>query len=161
MKNRVKALHRCLRDHSTPAKPEGLQPLFDAVGPLVREFPITSELKLRHCYEFTARAYGFNNWKALRDHIIDRDMFYRPAAPIYVHRWFSSYAEARDFHEKNGGYLLYAWNDKLVCGTDYLHILGLDQLAAEWKAIAGDAVRPACASSWQRIKDKAIFNYTI
>lgn len=123
----------------------------------VQKHPTT--LKLTYAYEVVAKTYEYPNWKTLREHVIHQDMLYRKKGVPLVHAWFSSYTQARKYHQKNKGYLLRFWNDYIVCGREYIHLLQMENYTHYWQAIDHNWVVPQDRKSFQHLMQIARKSY--
>lgn len=118
-----------------------------------------SQIKLKHIYQVLAIEHGFENWASMRNYIIEQDMLYRKHGIAFIHSWFNNYLDAFQYFQKYGGYLLQFWQDYIVCGKEYLQVLGLDTFQSEWEKIGYNWVMPAHKEAYKRLYQAALLQY--
>lgn len=82
------------------------------------------------------------------------DLMYTPRMSAILSRWFTSYDEARDARQADGGYLLPYRHQFLVTTCEAILELGLDPSDRDWELIGWDWVQPQDPRAWQRLKSK-------
>jgi len=118
-------------------------------------------IRLKDSYHLIASTYGFSRWEDLKRQVIKNDMLYRSNGVGLIHKWFKSDTEASKYHIKYGGYLLQFWADYVICGVEYIQLLGLHHYAEEWKAIGYNWIKPADQAAYQKLYQKAVLQYTL
>ena len=69
-------------------------------------------------------------------------LWYQPDLDVFLNRWFSTYTEARNSLETDGGYLLPYKRHYFVCEADVIRALGLDPEDRDWEKIGRDGAHP-------------------
>lgn len=115
--------------------------------------------RLKHAYMVIALEQGHENWPALREQVISEDCMYSAHCGAYLNVWFADYDEAQTHHEQNGGYLLSYRQHYYVCTEEVIKEMGLDGVAAEWKAIGYNWVQPKDKDAHAAIYKQAKANY--
>ncbi len=77
-----------------------------------------------------------------------------PAMEVYLNRWFSTYEEAWEAREGEGGYLLPYRHHFFVAEAEAVRELGLDPDDPDWELIGFDWVRPLDPEAWERLREK-------
>lgn len=113
----------------------------------------------KHALAVIAIEKGFANWASLRTNVIMEDCLFYNTSPSFLNVWFNNYADAKDYHLSNGGYLLQYRKDYIVVEKDYIHAIGLGDMEAEWNAIGYDWVKPINKKAWAIIFERAKHNY--
>lgn len=132
---------------------------FPKFGYIIKDRELQERIKLKHAYRILALEYGFESWTELKEAVVDKDCLYRPALVPLVHAWFGDYDQAQAYFSRHGGYLLSFWNDIIVCGSEYIHGLGLGGLDTHWRRIGFDWVRPADKQAWEFLSTCAKKSY--
>lgn len=120
---------------------------------ILRETPASAQLK--HALAVIAMEAGFECWtalKATRDEPDFSDIFVRPGISDSLNAWFSTYDEARTYHQAHGGLLLPYRHQVFVTSLAALTRLGFETDHPDWIAIGYDFVQPASAGAHGRIK---------
>ena len=84
----------------------------------------------------------------------DDALWYQPGLDVFLNRWFSSYADARESLESGGGYLLPYKTHFFVCEADVIRALGLEPDDPDWERVGRDCARPADAQAYRRLSEK-------
>lgn len=121
--------------------------------------PIAERVQLKHALKVIATEYGYNDWTSLKNDVVENDLLFRQSGVAYVHRWFKDYNTAKEYHNKNNGYLLKFWNDIIVTGKEYISCLKLNDLETQWSLIGNDWVKPANSKAFDILKKQAVINY--
>ncbi|MTI32281.1 hypothetical protein [Xanthovirga aplysinae] len=119
----------------------------------------SDKVKLKDAYFLIALEKGFKNWAELKQEVVEKDCLYKPSGIAFVHGWFRNYNEAEAYFQQNGGYLLYFWNDFIVCGKEYIECLELGSYTLQWKKIGYNWQNPLDPEAHQFLKGKAQRNY--
>lgn len=120
---------------------------------ILRETPATPQLK--HALAVIAMEAGFECWTALKaasDEPDFSDIFARPGISDSLNAWFSSYDEAKAYHQAHGGLLLPYRHQVFVTSLAALTRLGFETDHPDWVAIGYDFVQPASPDAHNRIK---------
>ena len=81
-------------------------------------------------------------------------LWYPPTLDVFLNRWFSSYDEAREALETEGGYLLPYRHQFFICQPEAIQAMGLEPDDPDWERIGRDGGRPADAEAFQRLSKK-------
>ncbi|MDZ4859126.1 MAG: hypothetical protein SGI88_09075 [Candidatus Hydrogenedentes bacterium] len=105
------------------------------------------EIQHKHALAVIAREHGFVAWKNLKD---AADVLWCPEGmSAFWHNWCKTHAEAREYLEAKGGYLLRGHGKCFIAERGYIEALGLDPNDPRWERIGYDVVEPrdarACA----------------
>lgn len=122
---------------------------------------IKESIRLKHAYELTATQYGYTNWRSLKQYVVEQDSLYRNQCVAFVYAWFKDYDQAKNYQEKNNGYLLRFWSDYIVCGDEYIRCIGMPVGHQDWGFIGYDWVKPKNRRAYERLKGLAIKNYLL
>ncbi len=120
---------------------------------ILRETPVSPQLK--HALAVVAMEAGFECWTALKaagDEPDFSDIFVRPGISDSLNAWFSTYDEAKTYHQAHGGVLLPYRHQVFVTSLAVLTRLGFEADHPDWVAIGYDFVRPASAHAHTGIK---------
>jgi len=120
---------------------------------ILRQAPASPQLK--HALAVVAMEAGYECWTALKaagDQPDFSDIFVRPGISDSLNAWFSTYEEAKTYHQVHGGVLLPYRHQVFVTSLAVLTRLGYEQDHPDWKEIGHDFVRPASAAAHARIK---------
>jgi hypothetical protein len=120
---------------------------------ILREAPAAAQLK--HALAVVAMEAGYECWTALKAAGGEpdfSDIFVRPGISDSLNAWFSTYDEARAYHQAHGGVLLPYRHQVFVTSLAVLTRLGYEQDHPDWKEIGHDFVRPASLEAHARIK---------
>lgn len=79
---------------------------------------------------------------------------YVDAMDVLLHHWFTSYDEARDVHERCGGFLLPHRAHFFITNDEGIRILGLNPRDPDWEHIGWDWVRPKDETAFSRLEEK-------
>lgn len=118
----------------------------------LREPP--AALQLKHALAVVAHEAGFDSWTALKmagDEPDFSDIFVRPGISDSLNAWFSTYDEAKAYHQTHKGVLLPYRHQVFVTSMAVLTRLGYEQDHPDWKEIGHDFVRPASPDAHARI----------
>lgn len=160
LKVSAKLLHKSLQTDFTAIAPRYLQyPPFHKLS-LTELSKMMPSIGLKHAYQVIAAEYGYATWEALKNEVVRKDMLFRTAGVGLIHKWFKNYTEARQFHSIHGGYLLQCWGDYIICGTEYVQLLQLDQYLQDWALIGYNWIEPLDTDAYQRLYAAAIRCYT-
>jgi hypothetical protein len=77
-----------------------------------------------------------------------------PSMDVFLTRWFSTYHEAWEAREREGGYLFPYRHHFFVAEAEAVRELGLDPDDPDWELIGWDWVRPLDPEAWLRLKEK-------
>ena len=113
-----------------------------------------SFFRLKHALWVIALENGNKDWASLRTKVIKEDCL-APGAGSGLNAWFNNYAEAKQYQQANGGYLLQYRKDFLVCESGYIEGIGLIEYENEWKRIGYDWVQPRDKAAWNVLFAKA------
>lgn len=105
---------------------------------------LQTAVKRKHALALIAIEKGFNSWAELKIQL----PFIRGG---FLNHWFSSYAEAKQYLQKNGGYLLPFKNQFFICDATYIENLGFNPNDSDWKLIGYDWAKPVDKNAWQRL----------
>jgi hypothetical protein len=85
----------------------------------------------------------------------DKDtLWYQPNLDVFLNRWYSSYADARNARENHGGFLLPYKTHFFVCEADVIRALSLDPDDPDWEKIGWDTAQPADLEACERLRQK-------
>jgi hypothetical protein len=73
---------------------------------------------------------------------------------VFLHHWYSDYAQARAHLEAQGGFLLPYRSYCFVACAEAIRELGLDPQDPDWARIGWDWLRPADRAAWERLRTK-------
>ena len=82
------------------------------------------------------------------------NLWYQSNLDAFLNRWFSSYAEARESLESDGGFLLPYKQHFFVCESEGIRALGLEPDDPDWQKIGFDCVKPSDEEAYQRLSEK-------
>ncbi len=82
------------------------------------------------------------------------NLWYQTNLDIFLNRWFSDYAGARQALEEHGGFLLPYRHHFYVCKAEVIKALGLDPDDPDWEAIGYDCARPKDQGAFARLRAK-------
>lgn len=108
---------------------------------------IQADIKRKHALAVIAVEKGFTSWTDLKCQL----PFIRGG---FLNQWFASYAEAKSYHQRNGGFLLPFKKQFFICDADYINNLGFNSEDRDWKLIGHDWVNPSNKDAWQRLYKK-------
>jgi len=160
LKIEAKLLHKALKtDFVNTASRYLAHPLFSDLtfSELQNKLP---QLQLKHAYFIIAHEYGFKRWEDLKSEVVKNDLLFRSNGVGFIYKWFKTYPETLNYHKQHGGYLLQFWKDYVICGHEYIQILGLDQYPKLWQDIGYNWVEPLNATAYQQLYKKALLLYT-
>ena len=87
-----------------------------------------------------AREQGYLAWKNLKD---AADVLWCPrGSDVFWHNWCKSHAEAREYLEARGGFLLTAHGSCFIAEAGFIEFLGLDPRDPRWETIGYDIHEP-------------------
>lgn len=81
-------------------------------------------------------------------------LWYTGKMDVFLNRWFTTYENARESLESDGGFLLPYKHQFFVCESEAIRVLGLNPDDPDWKKIGRDAARPADAAAFQRLREQ-------
>ncbi len=81
-------------------------------------------------------------------------LWYQPNLDVFLNRWFSNYAEARQSLESDGGFLLPYKKHFFVCEAEGIRALGLEPDDPDWEKIGWDCGKPSDEEAYQRLSEK-------
>lgn len=81
-------------------------------------------------------------------------IWYQANLDVFLNRWFSTYEEARESLETDGGFLLPYKRHYFVCEADVIRALGLDPEDPDWGKIGRDGAHPADQQAYKRLREK-------
>jgi hypothetical protein len=85
---------------------------------------------------------------------IESPTMWVPAMDMFLNRWYSTYQEAWEARELEGGYLFPYRHHFFVTEAEAVRELGLDPDDPDWEQIGWDWVQPRDAEAWERLRDK-------
>lgn len=111
-------------------------------------------VQLKQALAVIAVENGFDSWRALKAQreALAADPFAQAMGGGFLHHWFAHYAEARVYHQQEGGFLLPYRNHIFIAQSAYIMHLGLDPDDPAWQAMGYDWVRPASQAAWQQLQ---------
>jgi hypothetical protein len=83
-------------------------------------------------------------------------LWYQPNLDVYLNRWFSNYADARESREREGGFLLPFKRHFFVCETGLIRAIGLDPDDPDWEKIGWDCAKPLDKQAYERLHQKRV-----
>ena len=81
-------------------------------------------------------------------------LWYQTNLDVFLNRWFSTYEEARQSLEDEGGFLLPFRHHFYVCEAAAIRAMGLDADDPDWEKIGWNCARPLDESAYQRLDQK-------
>ena len=118
-------------------------------------------IRLKDVYHIIALEYGYSRWEDLKRQVVKNDMLFRSNGIGLIYKWFKNYTEASNYQIKHGGYLLKFWADYIICGIEYIQLLGLHHYAEEWECIGYDWIEPTDKQAFQKLYQEAISQYSL
>lgn len=85
---------------------------------------------------------------------LDDIAMYISGMSVFLNRWFTTYDEARQARDAEGGILFPYRNHFFITETAATRELGLDPEDPDWEKIGFDWVRPKDAEAWMRLVQK-------
>ena len=85
---------------------------------------------------------------------VEQPAMWVPRMDAVLSRWFTSYEEARESLESEGGYLLPFRHQFFVTTSAAIEELGLDPEDPDWQRIGWDWACPADREAWERLMRK-------
>jgi hypothetical protein len=79
-----------------------------------------------------------------------------PRMDVFLHKWFTTYEEARATHQVDGGYLLPYRSHFFLAQAESIRELGLDPDDPDWERIGRDWVRPLDVAAWERLAERRV-----
>lgn len=83
-------------------------------------------------------------------------LWYQPNLDVFLNRWFSNYADARQSLEDDGGFLLPYKHHFYVCEADVISALGLDSDDPDWVLVGRDCAKPLDMHACLRLQAKRL-----
>lgn len=83
-------------------------------------------------------------------------LWYQPNLDVFLNRWFSNYAYARQSLEDDGGFLLPYKHHFFVCEADVISALGLDSDDPDWELVGRDCAKPLDMPACLRLREKRL-----
>jgi hypothetical protein len=84
----------------------------------------------------------------------EETLWYQPDLDVFLNRWYSNYAEARDALSAEDEFLLPYRRHFYVCQPEVISALGLDPADADWEKIGRDCAQPADSQAYERLREK-------
>jgi hypothetical protein len=81
-------------------------------------------------------------------------LMWTPTMDVFLNVWFSSYDDAWEARERDGGYLFPYRHHFFLAPAEAVRELGLDPDDPDWELIGWDWVRPLDPDAWTRLKEK-------
>jgi hypothetical protein len=82
------------------------------------------------------------------------DIWYQPSLDVFLNRWFSTYADARNSLDGEGGFLLPYRHHFFVCEADVIQAIGLDPNDPDWEKVGWDCAQPKDIEAYRRLFEK-------
>ena len=134
-------------------------PRFAALAP-ERIVAWSGEVRRKHALAVIAAELGYGSWVALRAACetahpagavdVER-LFNGHASAVFLNHWCRTYEEARDVHERVGGFLFPYRAHFVVCPVGLLAAHGLDPHDPDWARIGRDWARPRDPAAFERL----------
>jgi len=100
-----------------------------------RKISKEKNLKLKDALDVMAKGNNFDSWKSYKNSL---DTFWYQKFSPFLNHWFVLHSEAKNFREKNGGYLLTYKGQYFVAAREYIEFIGLDPDDGVWGYINYD-----------------------
>lgn len=123
-------------------------------------------VRLKHALAVVALENGYDSWPALKTAADEGRTppfaavvppgreWYESGMDVLLNRWFATYEAARASLEEEGGFLFPYAHQFFLCEAEGIRILGLDPDDPDWERIGRNAVEPADAAAWERLREK-------
>jgi len=131
-------------------------PKFSDVDEVIKN---RSSIRLKHALTVIALENVYGNWELLKNKVIMEDCLFHNAPASFLNVWFNNYEEAKQYQKDNGGYLLQYRKDYAISRKEYIEAIGLGNMEEEWLAIGFDWAKPASKAAWDKLFEKAKYNY--
>lgn len=100
-----------------------------------RKLAKTKNLKLKDALALIAKENKFEDWKSYKNSL---DTFWYQKTSPFLNHWFVRHSEAKEFRNKNGGFLLTFKGQYFVASSEYIEYIGIDPNDTIWESIDYD-----------------------
>ncbi len=107
--------------------------------------------RLKHALDVIALENGFSSWVNLKFYFMKTKTSILPAGGGFLHKWFSSYKEARANFTAINEFLFPYKKDFFIANAGYIDYIGLDITNPDWQLIGNNWVEPSNKLAWERL----------
>ena len=117
---------------------------------------LAQKVQRKHALLVVALEAGFGSWEELKASLtppLDELLMPRGSSG-FLNEWHSDYEMAKAAREAGGGYLFPYKSQFFIVQRGYIELLGLNPDDTDWALMGYDAVKPADAAAWGRMRGR-------